>query len=46
MEYLNNKYELYIVSAGMEFPNSLREKYDWLAEAFPFISWEQIVLCG
>ena len=35
-----------IVSAGMEFPNSLREKYDWLAEHFPFITWEQIVLCG
>lgn len=46
MEYLNNKYELYIVSAGMEFPNSLREKFDWLAEHFPFITWEQIVLCG
>ncbi|KXH85724.1 5' nucleotidase, NT5C type [Chryseobacterium kwangjuense] len=46
LEYLNNKYELYIVSAGMEFPNSLREKFDWLAEHFPFISWEQIVLCG
>ncbi|SHL98311.1 5' nucleotidase, NT5C type [Chryseobacterium polytrichastri] len=46
MEYLNNKYDLYIVSAGMEFPNSLREKYDWLAEYFPFITLEQIVLCG
>ncbi|MBP2616774.1 5' nucleotidase, NT5C type [Chryseobacterium jejuense] len=46
IEYLNSKYELYIVSAGMEFPNSLREKYDWLAEHFPFITWEQIVLCG
>lgn len=46
LEYLNDKYELYIVSAGMEFPNSLREKFDWLAEHFPFISWEQIVLCG
>ncbi|PIF47378.1 5'(3')-deoxyribonucleotidase [Chryseobacterium sp. 52] len=46
LEYINNKYELYIVSAGMEFPNSLREKFDWLAEHFPFISWEQIVLCG
>ncbi|UWX60541.1 5'(3')-deoxyribonucleotidase [Chryseobacterium oranimense] len=46
LEYINSKYELYIVSAGMEFPNSLREKFDWLAEHFPFISWEQIVLCG
>jgi 5'-nucleotidase len=46
VKYLNNKYELYIVSAGMEFPNGLREKYDWLGEHFPFITWEQIVLCG
>jgi len=46
LKYLNDKYELYIVSAGMEFSNSLREKFDWLAEHFPFISWEQIVLCG
>ena len=30
----------------MEFPNSLREKYDWLAEHFPFITWEQIIFCG
>lgn len=46
LEYLNNKYEVYIVSAGIEFPNSLRDKYDWLTEHFPFITWEQIVLCG
>lgn len=46
IKYLNEKYELYVVSAGMEFPNSLREKYDWLAQHFPFITWEQIVLCG
>ena len=46
MEYLNSKYEVFILSAAMEFPNSLREKYDWLAEHFPFITWEQIIFCG
>ncbi|MHC6198603.1 5' nucleotidase, NT5C type [Elizabethkingia miricola] len=46
MEYLNSKYEVFILSAAMEFPNSLREKYDWLAEYFPFITWEQIIFCG
>lgn len=46
MERLYTKYELYIVSAAMEFPNSLKEKHDWLAEHFPFISWKRIILCG
>jgi 5'(3')-deoxyribonucleotidase len=43
---LNERYEVFIVSAAMEFPNSLIEKYDWLAEHFPFITWKQIALCG
>ena len=43
---INEKYELFIVSAATEFPNSLKEKMDWLADHFPFISWRQIVLCG
>ncbi|HSI76791.1 MAG TPA: hypothetical protein VK957_12890 [Lunatimonas sp.] len=46
MEKLNESFELFIVSAAMEFPNSLREKHDWLVEHFPFIHWKQIVLCG
>ena len=46
METLNDSFELFIVSAAMEFPNSLREKYDWLEEHFPFITWQQIILCG
>jgi 5'(3')-deoxyribonucleotidase len=46
LQQLNEKYELYIVSAAMEFPNSLKDKYDWLAEHFPFIGWRQICLCG
>jgi 5'(3')-deoxyribonucleotidase len=43
---LNRKYDLYIVSAAMEFPKSLTEKQSWLNEHFPFIVWQQIVFCG
>lgn len=43
---LHEKYEVFIVSAATEFPNSLKEKIDWLAEYFPFISWRNIVFCG
>ena len=46
IKMLNKKYELFIVSAAMEFPTSLNEKYEWLEEHFPFISWKQIVFCG
>jgi 5'(3')-deoxyribonucleotidase len=30
----------------MEFPNSLLDKHEWLAEHFPFISWKNIIFCG
>jgi 5'-nucleotidase len=43
---INEKYELYIVSAATEFPNSLTEKYYWLEDHFPFIGWKQMVFCG
>ena len=43
---LNEKYELYIVSAATEFPNSLKDKYEWLQDHFPFLTWHQIVFCG
>jgi 5'(3')-deoxyribonucleotidase len=43
---LNEKYELFIVSAAVEFPNSLKDKFDWIAEKLPFITWKQICLCG
>jgi 5'(3')-deoxyribonucleotidase len=46
MKQLNEKYDVFIVSAAMEFPNSLPEKYRWLKEHFYFITWQQIVLCG
>ena len=43
---LNKNYELFIVSAAMEFPQSLPEKLEWLNEHFTFINWQQIVFCG
>lgn len=46
LEKLNKKYELFIVSAAMQFPQSLIEKFKWLEEYFPFLHWKQIVFCG
>jgi len=46
MEKLNQKYEVFIVSAAVEFPLSLHEKLKWLNEHFPFLTWKQIVFCG
>ncbi|WP_421945580.1 5' nucleotidase, NT5C type [Pedobacter sp.] len=43
---LQEKYDVYIVSAAMEFRNSLVDKYDWLAEHFPFLDWQHIMFCG
>jgi 5'(3')-deoxyribonucleotidase len=46
VERLNEKYQVFIVSAATEFPKSLAEKQSWLNEFFPFITWQQIVFCG
>ncbi|MEO6720227.1 MAG: 5'(3')-deoxyribonucleotidase [Ferruginibacter sp.] len=43
---MNENYKIFIVSAAMEFPNSLSEKQLWLNEFFPFITWQQMVFCG
>ena len=43
---LQEKYDVYVVSAAMEFPTSLIEKRNWLKNNFPFINWRNIVLCG
>lgn len=46
LKEINNRYELFIVSAATEFPNSLKEKLEWLGDHFPFLTWRQLVLCG
>jgi 5'(3')-deoxyribonucleotidase len=43
---LYDKYEVFIVSAATEFPQSLTEKQAWLNEHFPFIPWQRMVFCG
>ncbi len=46
LEKLNSRYEIYICSSAMEFPNSLKDKLDWTLEYFPFLTWRQVCLCG
>lgn len=46
LKELNERYEVYIASAAMQFPNSLEEKSEWLDEHFPFIPWQKRILCG
>lgn len=43
---LSERYELFIATAAMEFPNCFRDKYDWLQQHFPFIPWPNYVFCG
>ena len=43
---LTERYEVFIVSAATEFPNSLKEKIGWMEQHFPFITWKHIVFCG
>ena len=46
MLFLNAHFELYICSAAMEFPNSFREKFDWIREHFSYVDWKHIIFCG
>lgn len=43
---LNDRFEVYIASAAMEFPFSLDHKNAWLDEHFPFIPWKRRIFCG
>lgn len=46
VRWLHENYEVFIVSAAMEFPFSLEDKYFWMRENFPFIPWQNIIFCG
>ncbi|MGL5957580.1 MAG: 5' nucleotidase, NT5C type [Phocaeicola sp.] len=46
LKYLNDKYDVLIVSSATEFPGCLDDKQAWLMEHFPFISWRQMIFCG
>jgi len=44
--WLYERYDVFIVTAAQEFPHSLPDKYRWLQEHLPFISWKRYVFCG
>ena len=46
VKQLQEKYEVFIVSAATEFPESMKEKLIWLEQHFPFIGWKHTVFCG
>ncbi|MEO8821520.1 MAG: 5'(3')-deoxyribonucleotidase [Ginsengibacter sp.] len=46
LKELNDRFEVYIASAAMEFPYSLPHKNNWLDEHFPFIPWKRRIFCG
>lgn len=46
VKQLQEKYEVFVVSAATEFPESMKEKLTWLEEHFPFIGWQHTVFCG
>lgn len=46
LEQLTEKFEVFIVTAAIPFPNSYNAKYEWLKEHFPFIDERNIVFCG
>lgn len=43
---LDQRYEIFIVTAAMEHPSSFTAKYEWLKEHFPFLSDNNFVFCG
>ena len=43
---LSVNYEIYFVSAAMEYPSSFNAKYEWLRKHFPFISDMNYIFCG
>jgi 5'-nucleotidase len=43
---LSQKYDIFVATAAMEFPNSFREKYDWLMQHFDFLGCKNFVFCG
>jgi 5'(3')-deoxyribonucleotidase len=46
IQQLQQKYEVFITTAAMEFPSSFQAKFAWLSEHFAFIPADNIVFCG
>jgi|TARA_R110001606_G_scaffold117899_3_gene247944 5'(3')-deoxyribonucleotidase len=46
IKILSEQYEIFFVTAAMEYPESFAAKYDWLKTHFPFINELNFVFCG
>lgn len=46
IQKLSAHYDIYIVTAAMEFPASLAPKYQWLKQHFSFLNDKNFVFCG
>ena len=46
VKQLQEQYEIYVVTAAMEFELCFTDKFDWLKQHLPFIPWTHIVFCG
>ncbi|MBJ7536292.1 5' nucleotidase, NT5C type [Marinomonas transparens] len=46
IKILSEQYEIFFVTAAMEYPSSFQAKHDWLKKHFPFISELNFVFCG
>src|SRR5579884_1701645 len=46
LERLSGRYEIFVATAAMEFPNSFGPKFRWLERNFPFLSPTRFVFCG
>ena len=46
LEVLSKKFEIFLTSAAMEYPNSCHYKFTWIRKNLPFIDPLNIVFCG
>ena len=46
IERLNRAYDVFIITAAMEHPSSLKPKFDWMQTHMPFMDPLKLVFCG
>ena len=46
IKILSEQYDIFFVTAAMEYPTSFQAKYEWLQKHFPFIDELNFVFCG
>ncbi|MBB1150883.1 5'(3')-deoxyribonucleotidase [Myroides sp. NP-2] len=43
---LSEKYDIYVVSAALEFPLSLASRCTFIAKNFPELTWKKLIFCA